>query len=505
MTENRSAENPQTDRRVAISAGLSLLVSAATLLPLLGHKPLADWDEAIYAEIAKELLGHRTLALSWHFLPWFEKPPLYMWLTAACFRLFSVNEFWARAVAAFSGIALTGLVHGLLARVRGLAAAWASTIILLTTLGFVRACHLGEVDTLLTLGCYLSLWGVACLRQGLADGGDIKGWYLVWFGFAVAVMTKGAAAVVIPLTVLVLMIWERWPSRCFNRRFLLGLLLFLALVVPWHAAMYREFGMPFFREYLGKQTLARATSQLEHHNNPPCFFVEVLLAFASPWIFVFPFAAWSGLRRRELREFTVFALVVFALFTASQTRLPRYIVPMYPAIALVTADGIFRWVSAASTDSRQRLRRWWRAGAAAAASFALAAALTRGLRERVTSESTTSGIVHEDRNFLPLLRSEARQDVAEPILLCQDNGWMQLPAALFYTGMRLQQVWLLQKPDETGRAPRYFNSKPLADFVGAEPHLLLIPKKLAAELPPNMNFEELRQAGDLEIGTITRR
>jgi 4-amino-4-deoxy-L-arabinose transferase-like glycosyltransferase len=480
-----------------------MLLAAATLLPLLGHKPLADWDEAIYAEIARELLGHRTLALAWHFQPWFEKPPLYMWLTAAFFRLFSVNEFWARAVAAFSGIALTGLIHGLLARVRGLAAAWASTAILLTTLGFIRACHLGEVDTLLTLGCYLSLWGIVRIREGLSQGGEVRGWYLCWFGLALAVMTKGAAAVVVPLTVIVLAIWERWPRRIFGRQFLLGLLLFLALVLPWHVAMYREFGMAFFREYLGQQTLARATTKLELHNNPPWFFLEVLVAFASPWVFVFPAAAWNSLWRKELREFSVFALVVFALFTVSQTRLPRYVVPMYPAIALVAADGLSRWLSVARSASR--LRSWWAVGLAAAASFALAAFLTRGLRVRVTAESTTSAVTHVDSNLIPLLRSEAAQQIAEPILLCQDQGWIELPSALFYAGKKVQQVWLLREPDTTGRAPRYVDPKPLAGFVDKQPRLLLIPRNLEADLPPAMNFVKLRSAGDLEIGTITAR
>jgi 4-amino-4-deoxy-L-arabinose transferase-like glycosyltransferase len=494
-------ETKPSDRGVAVSTAISLLVAAAALLPLLGHKPLADWDEAIYAEIAREQLGHHGFYLTWHFQPWFEKPPLYMWLTAACLRLFSVNEFWARAVAALSGVALTGLIHGLLARVRGLAAAWTSTVILLTTLGFVRACHLGEVDTLLALGCYLSLWGMGRIRVGRLDG-----WYLFWFGLAVAVMTKGAAAVVVPLTLVVLLVWERWPRGWFDRRFWLGGVLFLALVLPWHVEMYREFGMPFFREYLGKQTLARATSQLEHHNNPPWFFVEVLLAFASPWIFVFPFAVWSGWRRRELREFTVFALVVFALFTASQTRLPRYVVPMYPAIALVTADGICQWISAASSAGRRQIwHSWWRVAAAAAASFALAAVMTRGLRERVTSESTSSAVVHADRNFLPLLRAEANLPIAEPVLLCQDNGWMQLPSAIFYTRKRVQQVWLKEKPDATGRPPRYYDAQPLANFVGQQPRLLLIPKDMVAELPSTMRFDELREAGDLVIGTVISR
>ena len=503
-------------RKFRLSTALSLVVATAALLPLLGHKPLADWDEAIYAEIARELLGHSKATLMWHFQPWFEKPPLYMWLTAACFSIFHVNEFWARAVAAFSGIGLVGIVHGLLACHRGLAAAWTSTIILLTTLGFLRACHLGEVDTLLTLGCYLALWGFMRIREGAGSAG----WYRFWIGFAIAVMTKGAAAVVIPLTVFVLLVWERWPRRLFGLHFLLGALLFLALVLPWHILMYREYGMMFLREYLGEQTLARATMQLELHNNPPWFFVEVLLGFASPWIFVFPFAAWSSLRGNgsrpaqleavssefssDLRPITVFALVVFALFTASQTRLPRYIVPMYPAIALVTADGITRWISAASISKGQQ-RRWRIAGIAAAVSFALAVVVTRGLRERVTSQSTTSAVVHEDRSFLPLLRSETDLSVASPVLLCQDGGEMQLPAALFYLRKPVQQVWINKPPDNSGRAPRYYHPRPLAEVVTVQPHLLLIPKNLAAELPPGLKFVVLREAGDLEIGTITTR
>jgi 4-amino-4-deoxy-L-arabinose transferase-like glycosyltransferase len=507
MNESHAAprSDPDTNflnRRAGLSTGVALLVAAAVLLPLLGHKALADWDEGIYAGIAKNLALKPSLTLYWNFQPWFEKPPLYMWLTAACFRIFAVNEFWARAVAALSGVAITGIIHGLMARVRGLAAAWVSTVVLLTTLGFVRACHLGEVDTLLTLGCCLALWGVARVRASMADGREARGWFLFWFGFAVAVMTKGAAAVVIPLTVVVLLVWERWPLRAFGRRFWLGLLLFLALVLPWHVAMYHEYGTAFLREYLGEQTIARATTQLERHNNPPWFFAEMLLGFASPCVFVFLAAAWGGRRRREWREFTAFALVVFAVFTVSQTRLPRYIVPMYPAMALVAADGIFLWVTG---SSKKVWRSWLVVSLAAVASFALAVVLTKGLRERLTSRSTTSGVMHADRGFLPLLRISSGEPVADPILLCDDSGRMELPAALFYTGRRVQQVWLLKKPDQSGRVRRYFDPQPLGDFVGATPRLLMIRQELASSLPASMRFTELRADGDLVIGTVISR
>ena len=74
-----------------------LLAAAAVILPLLGRKMLANWDEAIYAEVAREFLGRNWLIPTWQFQPWLEKPPLGMWITAVFFHLFGATQFWARA------------------------------------------------------------------------------------------------------------------------------------------------------------------------------------------------------------------------------------------------------------------------------------------------------------------------------------------------------------------------------------------------------------------------
>ena len=75
---------------------LATLTAAVALLPLLGRKPLTDWDEAIYAEVSREMLGHSWLVLHWNAALWLEKPPLMLWVTAVFFHLFGVTEFWAR-------------------------------------------------------------------------------------------------------------------------------------------------------------------------------------------------------------------------------------------------------------------------------------------------------------------------------------------------------------------------------------------------------------------------
>jgi 4-amino-4-deoxy-L-arabinose transferase-like glycosyltransferase len=121
-----------------ISTLLATLVACLVLLPLLGHKPLTNWDEGIYAEISREMLSLGVLVPHWNHQPWFEKPPLMFWITAAFFKLLGVTEFWARAGSALSGVAIVTVLHAWLISRKDTLAAWFSTFILLGTFGFLH-------------------------------------------------------------------------------------------------------------------------------------------------------------------------------------------------------------------------------------------------------------------------------------------------------------------------------------------------------------------------------
>ncbi|MBV8673604.1 MAG: glycosyltransferase family 39 protein, partial [Acidobacteriaceae bacterium] len=338
---------------------VAILLSAAVLLPLLGHKALADWDEAIYAEISREFLGGSWLVPHWQFHPWFEKPPLALWMTGMFFRLFGVNEFWARFGSALASIGIVALVHNVALRARGIFSAWVSTVILLTTFGFLRVARMGELDALLTFGCLIGLSGLASVREG-----DNTGWYCFWTGFGVAVMTKGAAAVTLPLAFLVLFVWNGWGGRQLGRAFWSGLGIFAVIVLPWHLYMLHAFSGEFLREYLGLHVITRATSQMEGHTTPWWFYGRVLLIYTSPWLLLFPFVLWWQARRSRLREFLVFAVVVVVFFSAMATRSPKYIFPAYPSLALLTGDCL-------AADVEQRSRRFqWTAAVVIVAGFA---------------------------------------------------------------------------------------------------------------------------------------
>src|SRR5580704_1450235 len=121
-----------------VSTLLATLLACIVLLILLGHKPLTNWDEGIYAEISREMLSSNPLVPHWNYQPWFEKPPLMPWITAIFFRLFGINEFWSRAGSALSGVAIVALLHGWLISRRDMLTAWLSTLILISTFGFLH-------------------------------------------------------------------------------------------------------------------------------------------------------------------------------------------------------------------------------------------------------------------------------------------------------------------------------------------------------------------------------
>jgi 4-amino-4-deoxy-L-arabinose transferase-like glycosyltransferase len=500
IASNKSRASGQQFSNAAISTMLAALAAAAIILPLLGRKMLANWDEAIYAEVAREFLGRNWLVPKWQFQPWLEKPPLGMWITAVFFHFFGATQFWARASSAFSGITLVAGLHWIAVRKCGLSSAWISTFILLTTLGFLRSCRRGELDVLLSLGCYAALWGL--IR--VADG-DRFGWYLFWAGFAFAAMTKGAASITLVISVVILIVWNRWTPHDLGRPFVLGALLFAALTLPWHLYMWHVFGSTFLREYFGFQIVTRATVPIQGHGEPWWFYGKVLLARAAPWVLLFPFALIRAARRRELREYFVFAVVVLCFFSLVATRTPKYIVPAYPALAMISGDFL-----AAYMVSRRRMA-WIGFATVSLAALGISSIATRTLRrsltERVAGKNVVLAESPEGKDLLlAALKNAAARDTSGPVLLWEEDVAMQKQALLFYIHRPLQQVYLVNyPPDATRRARRYTNPQPLADFVVGSPRLILLDKRLLPSLPETMELDPLAQGPTLIAGNIRLR
>ncbi|HEY4358182.1 MAG TPA: glycosyltransferase family 39 protein [Acidobacteriaceae bacterium] len=506
---NGQQQDSAYKRLAARSTALAAAAACLVLLVRLGYKPLTAWDEGIYAEVSREMLGHSWLAPHWNAVLWFEKPPLMLWITAVFFKLFGVHEWTARLGSALSGVALVALLHRWLAARCDQLGAWLSTLFLLSSFGFLHICGLGEMDVLLSLGCAVALFGLVKVQDK-----DPAGWYGFWLGFAIALMTKGAASVVLPVALVLIILFGRWGRGYYGRPFLFGFAMFLAIVLPWHIAMLQRYGSVFVSEYLGFHVMNRATSQIEGHVTHPWYYLGVLLISAIPWVLLYPFAMAATFRKPELRYlrlFSIFALVVLTFFSAVQTRLPHYIAPMYPALTLITAVYAADKLRAWRVPQQAAIQRtgWV---LAALALWGVGALVTTAPRKRLHSAKFAPGAPPPDNRELAQLLKDVRRrsDLPDgPLLLWNAAHDVPITPAVFYAQRPVRQINLC--PDSSGEPPdkpdKYTNdSQTLGEATATgEPRMILLDRSLLSGLPADEVFVPLESGKTLAVGTVTRR
>jgi 4-amino-4-deoxy-L-arabinose transferase-like glycosyltransferase len=472
------------------------------LLPLLGHKPLTNWDEGIYAEISREMLSLGVFAPHWNYQPWFEKPPLMLWITALFFKLFGIHEFWARAGSALSGVAIVSLLHAWLLRRKDALAAWLSTIILLSTFGFLHVCRVGEMDVLLSLGCCIGLCGLTAIQDRHPNG-----WYLFWAGLAIAMMTKGAASIVLIIAALLFAVVERWNTTRLDRSFWLGLSLLLVVVLPWHLYMFHVFGTSFLAEYLGFHVLARVTHQIEEHTTHWWYYFWVLLISAAPFVLLCPVAIRKSFSRKELRAWSIFALVVIAFFTLVQTRLPHYIAPAYPALAVLTSVFLAdRIRELHRTHQRSPIVVWTRVAVVTTSVCVASAFLTAGPRRKLHQAKVGPDVVNAEKESIQLLREvfSKPQPVSGPLLVWWEGDARSIATSVFYSRRPVQQVQLL--PLSAVPTDKYlFQPETLEDAIDSEPRIILLDKYLVHQIPSDLVYKMIVSGQSMEVGLLARQ
>lgn len=486
-----------------VSTHLATALACIVLLALLGHKPLTNWDEGIYAEISREMLSLGVLVPHWNYQPWFEKPPLMFWITAAFFKLFGVHDFWARAGSALSGVAIVALLHGWLICRKDTLAAWLSAVILLSTFGFLHVCRVGEMDVLLSLGCCISLFGLTAIQER-----KLNGWYLFWAGLAIALMTKGAACIVLIITALLFAALERWNLTRFGRCFWLGLLFFLLAVLPWHLYMFYLFGTGFLAEYLGFHVFARATHQIEDHITHWWYYFWVLLISAAPFVLLYPFAIVDSLRKRELRVWSIFALIVIGFFTVVQTRLPHYIAPAYPALAMLTSVFLAERLRELQRRSSQSPKSFWTIATVLITSICIAGAFLTSVPRRTLHQATVGpDIVYAEKESVSLLRDvfSKPQPVSGPLLVWWEGNARSIATSVFYSRRPVQQVQL--EPLAAGvLTDKYlFQPETLKDSVSTGPRIILLDKYLVSRIPNEFAYRQIVSGRSMEVGIIEQR
>lgn len=314
----------------------------------LGDVGLLGPDEPRYAQVAREMLrsgDYITPHLNGE--PWLEKPPLYYWLAAASFRLFGVTEWSARLPSALAAAAFLPLFGWVVRRLfRG--ETWRYALLVLASslgwLGFAR----GVSPDIFFSAALAGALGLLAVWVWQGHDSLLYGFYAL---LAIAVLAKGPVAIV--LSALVLLSYclatgeYRWLLRVLAPW---PLLLFLLLTLPWYVAVYSYNGDRFVEEFILKHHFSRyLTSELKHPG-PWWYYLPVLLAGMFPWsahlaLIVANMAGlgWRGLRNDQRRLFLLAWIVpVVLFFSASQAKLPGYVLVTVPAMAIWIGEELAR-------------------------------------------------------------------------------------------------------------------------------------------------------------------
>jgi 4-amino-4-deoxy-L-arabinose transferase-like glycosyltransferase len=298
----------------------------------LGGYSLKEPDEGRYAEIPREMVESGDFIVPHlNYVRYFEKPPLLYWLTAVSYKVFGVNEWSFRLPNALVALACVVILYFSARRWFGRRIAAISSFILMSSFGFWVMARGVTTDMLLS---FLLFAALVCFYE-YYRGREKCFLYLFFAALALAVLTKGPVSVVLLLgTILIFLIFEGRLSFIREILSVKGILLFLAIGVPWFVAVcVRE--KQFFQFFFIDQNIMRFLTSKHKRSGPIYYFIPVLLGGMFPWSLFLPRAVVNLWRHQGLRLFLIWSAVVFIFFSLSGSKLPPYIVPIYPALALV--------------------------------------------------------------------------------------------------------------------------------------------------------------------------
>jgi 4-amino-4-deoxy-L-arabinose transferase-like glycosyltransferase len=331
--------------------GLLILLCLGLYLPGLASLPVTDRDEARFAQASRQMLQTRDyIAIRFQDEARNKKPAGIYWLQAAAVSLFSNADstaIWPYRLPSLLGAMAASLAtFGMGVALVGRRAAFLGAVVLAASLGVVVEAHLAKTDAVL-LACVTAAQlalGRIYLDARASQVADWRFALLFWTALAVGILIKGPivpmAAV---LTVAALSIADRDLRWLASLRPLRGLILAAVIVLPWLIAISTATGGAFLSDSLGQDFFGKLIGAQESHGAPPLYYLLLLaITFWPGSLFLGPAVAWGWQQRRDLpaRFLLAWALPFWIAMELVPTKLPNYLLPAYPALALAIGGAL---------------------------------------------------------------------------------------------------------------------------------------------------------------------
>jgi 4-amino-4-deoxy-L-arabinose transferase-like glycosyltransferase len=350
--------------------------SGPASLPLLGGLAVLAWlafsiglhaltipDEGRYVGVAWEMLRSGDwLVPTENGLPFFHKPPLFYWITAASMKAFGVNEWSARAAPLLAAVVGAGVLFATSRRWTGAGRARRAVMVLVTMPFFFGAAQYANLDLLVAacIAATICLCGDAVLR--VRAGEPYRGVVMAaWAAAALGVLAKGLIGVVLPGAVIVVWLVATGQARTILRLLWTpGIAVFLAIAAPWFLAVQQRHP-GFARFFFVYQHFERFTAG-GFNNVQPFWFYLVLVPLAT-----LPWSSWLARWRRgagdgEAAEVVLWrrlmwiaVAVIVLFFSLPSSKPPGYALPVLFPLAWLIADAITARLSVATLVARMRM------------------------------------------------------------------------------------------------------------------------------------------------------
>jgi 4-amino-4-deoxy-L-arabinose transferase-like glycosyltransferase len=384
---------------------LLLAVTAALTLPNLGSPSLWDMDEGVNAQAAREMWDAGTWIIpTFNYQLRTAKPALLYWLQRASYEAFGVSEWSARLPSVLAACLTVLLVYELTLRIFGAsnsATALLAGIVLASVLQFGLLAHAATPDATLlvfTVLAFFAFW--------VGHANDSRRWIIpMSAACGLAMLTKGPVGLLLPgFVVFVYFAWNRELSRLLDSRLLLGGVVFLLVAGPWYALVASETRGEWLTAFFATENLGRFRNVMDGHDGGVWFYPVAVLVFFVPWTAFVGAAVWYGVRGTQLEgspiplevrvnwllacsiaafcavlmffvPWAIFVVVgvcgvvrgmqqnsspipdevrayrflvcwiaaYLVFFSVAATKLPNYIFPLYPALAILTARFLVGW------------------------------------------------------------------------------------------------------------------------------------------------------------------
>jgi 4-amino-4-deoxy-L-arabinose transferase-like glycosyltransferase len=315
--------------------------------------PPLDRDESRFAQASKQMLESGDLVdIRFGAVPRYKKPVGIYWMQAATTTIAGLGErthIWTyRLPSLFGAIAAVWLAFWCARAIAGAEVAFAAAALLAGTLLLTAEASIATTDAVL-LACVLGTQGML-LRSYLAtkNGGPPISRALAlagWAALGLGVLVKGPVVLAVSaLTVLGLSVWDKDGRWLRTTKPLLGVAVVLMMVAPWVIAIGLKSHWQFFQASLGQDFATKLQGGQESHGAPPGYFLALVnLTFWPAILFLLPGlgAAIRAHKEPAMRFLLVWA-ATWVMFELVPTKLPHYVLPIYPALAIMGAVWAFK-------------------------------------------------------------------------------------------------------------------------------------------------------------------